>query len=88
MLNGIALQRAQSSMDAALASLQRDPKQISIQYETDKLTFDWRQQEPALASTQLSLEFVAKEYVRAQSITGGKTPSEGEKSTVSFNVTA
>jgi len=88
MQNNIALQRAQSSLDLAVTALQRDPSQISIQYETDKLSFEWRQRESALVSSQLNLEFVAKEYVRAQAITEGKLLADGTRSNLSFNVKA
>ena len=85
----IALRRAQSSMDIALAALQRDPKQISIQYETDKLSFDWRKQFSDLEAEQSNLQFLVKEYVSTENLATAKKPAvEKPAGSTPFNVTA
>lgn len=85
LLDVIALKRVQASLDTALAALNRDPKQITNQYETDKLSFDWRQNETAIASAQLNQQFVAKAYVRAEMDSAGKQSAESDLPKSSFN---
>ncbi len=88
-LNMLALQQVQSSLCSTLTSLMRDPEQLSIQYETDKLTYDWRQYEAACVSAQRNQQFVAQVYAQMESETAPKEPDPKVKSEyVPFNTKA
>lgn len=74
-------------METALAALGRDPEQLSIQYEMDKLTFDWQQHESAFVSAQLNQQFVAKAYAQTENETALKRHEETSQKKVPFNTT-
>jgi len=70
----IAYQNMQSSLDTALAFLPSvpadiswDPQQLNMQYEMDKLSFDWRtKQLPEMQYTPASVEFHVKQYPKLE----------------------
>lgn len=70
----IAYQNMQSSLDTELAFLPSvpadiswDPQQLNMQYEMDKLSFDWRtNQQPQMQYTPASIEYHVKQYPKLE----------------------
>ncbi|HEX3037471.1 MAG TPA: DUF6470 family protein [Oscillospiraceae bacterium] len=70
----IAYQNMQSTLDTELAFLPSvpadiswDPQQLSMQYEMDKLSFDWRtSQQPEMQYTPASVEYHVKQYPKLE----------------------
>jgi hypothetical protein len=70
----IAYQNMQSSLDTALAFLPSvpaeiswEPQQLSMKYEMDKLSFDWRtSQQPDMQFTPASIEYHVKQYPKLE----------------------
>lgn len=70
----IAYQNMQPNLDTVLAFLPSvpadiswEPQQLSMQYEMDRLSFDWRtQQKPEMQFTPASVEFHVKQYPKLE----------------------
>lgn len=70
----IAYQNMQPNLDTVLAFLPSvpadiswEPQQLSMQYEMDRLSFDWRtQQQPEMQYTPASVEFHIKQYPKLE----------------------
>ncbi len=70
----IAYQNMQPNLDTVLAFLPSvpadiswEPQQLSMQYEMDRLSFDWRtQQQPEMQYTPASVEFHVKQYPKLE----------------------
>lgn len=70
----IAFQNMQSTLDTALgftpsvpANISWDPQQLNMQYEMDKLSFDWRtNQLPQMQYTPASIEYQVKQFPKIE----------------------
>lgn len=73
-VTSIAYQRTQNSIDTMIgflpstpAKVSFDPHNLSMQYEMDKMTFDWRtNNRPEMKFTPASIDFKVKEYARLE----------------------
>ncbi|WMJ24259.1 DUF6470 family protein [Paludicola sp. MB14-C6] len=74
VFTSIAYQRTRSSIDTMLgfipstpSKVSFDPHQLQIQYEMDKLSFDWRtNSKPDMNFVPASIEFKVKDYARLE----------------------
>ena len=70
----IAYQNMQNNYESVMtflpsvpANINWDPQQLSMQYEMDKLSFDWRtSQQPDMQFTPASIEYHVKQYPKIE----------------------
>lgn len=68
LLSGAALQSAKTKLELALTALAYDPKQFSVEFETNQMGFDWRQKGRTAEFCAHSVKSSIQEYIRVETI--------------------
>lgn len=88
LLCSIALQSAKMNLEHALTALAYDPARVSVVFETDQMSFDWRQKGNSAAFASPGKKLSIKAYLRAEASAPHAVPKEEHPSAQKFDVKA